>query len=634
MKKSIRTSLVVGSLVLLTVITSAPALVGAQAYYNYGTGYNARPYWNTVANMSVVQGQSLSASVQAIDENGDPLTYTLIQAPQGASFNSPSHLFTFTPNFNQLGSFPVTISATDGKSQPVNVTFYVNVSTDYGHSVYGGGDSYGYYNQAPYFTNTNSYYVASSGSTLNFYVTAIDPEGQLIRYSASGLPAGASFNNENHQFTWTPISGQRGTYALTFYATDGNATSVPLNVSIVVDGGSANYYANNNQYYPNNQVVTQYSTNTYGYNTNANYYSGNGCIASTPATYAIAGQTYIYAARACNANGYSTMYQLLVAPTGAMVDSQSGLVSWSVPANAVNQDYQFVLSARTNYSSEPVLQKFAVTVSGGTPVVTTVNNPVRNVVRYIQTPAAAPVAPAPTPVVYYPTAINGQTVNVTAGRVVPPTNYQYYGATAYGAMAPMPATAVDISTFNIAVRVSTDRQMIVTWDTNKPTRGEVVFGYSSQSRGPDLDRTILNYDFTTGQLSSLDTRHEANLGMLDLNRTYYLRVISRADNQTDISREIIFIPMTTQEGKIIVNQSEGAASASAALGNFLTSGGFLFFLLLIVIGLIVYLIMISRRPVTSRGVSEISLHDEPEIQFHHNGNGNGNYPNSSNGANH
>ncbi len=633
MKKTFITTSIIAGLAVLIALTAAPIPVGAQLVQYYG-GYNARPYWNKLSNLNVVQGETVNATVTAVDENGDALTYAILEAPQGSTFSNATRTFTFTPNYTQLGSFPVVISATDGKTQPVIGTFYVNVSTNFGHYTYGGGDAYGYYNQAPYFSTTNSYYIASTGSNLSFYVTAIDPEGKQVRYSVTNLPAGASFNSETRQFSWTPVSGQRGSYTVTFLATDGGATSIPLSVSIVVDGGVVNYNNNYNatNYYPNTQYQTTYNVGSvYG---NSSVYDMNTCSFSVAPKTAIAGQTYTYVARACSANGLPLTYQLVGGPKGAVIDSQTGLLSWSVSPNAINQAYPFVVSARNSYMSTPLLNSFSVSVTGGTPVVTTIANPTKNVVRYID----APVTTVSTTNVasYYPNQYsytNGQVVNVTAGRVVPPTNYAYYGATAYGAIAAMPATSVDITTFNISVRVSADRQMIVAWDTNKPTKAEVVFGYSSQSRGADLDRTILNYDFTTGEVPGYTTRHEANLGKLDLNRTYYLRVISRADNQTSISREIVFIPMTTQEGQIIINQSEGAASAVGTLSNFVVSGGFLFFLLLIVIGLIIYLIVISRRPTVAAHTAHVA-HEEPVLNLHHeNGHGheNGNGHNGNNG---
>ncbi len=638
MKKTFITTSIIAALVVLITLTAAPIPVGAQLVQYYG-GYNARPYWNKLSNLNVVQGETVNATVTATDENGDVLTYAIIEAPQGSTFSNATRTFTFTPNYSQLGSFPVVISATDGKSQPVVGTFYVNVSTNFGHYTYGGGDAYGYYNQAPYFSTTNSYYIASTGSNLSFYVTAIDPEGKQVRYSVTNLPAGASFNSETRQFSWTPVSGQRGSYTVTFLATDGVATSIPFSVSIVVDGGVVNY---NNVYYPMNSTVvsnpsTYYPTysNVGSYNTN--YYAGSNCSVNVGISKtAIAGQRYTQTLSSCDTSGRPMSYRLVVGPDGAGI--VGNLLSWGVPANAVNKEYPFTISASNGIAIATV--DFKIAVTGGTPVVTTINNPVKNVVRYINAPATTVSDTNVT--AYYPNQYsytNGQVVNVTAGRVVPPTNYAYYGATAYGAIAALPATSVDITTFNISVRVSADRQMIVSWDTNKPTKAEVVFGYSSQSRGADLDRTILNYDFTTGEVPGYTTRHEANLGKLDLNRTYYLRVISRADNQTSISREIVFIPMTTQEGQIIINQSEGAASAAGTLSNFVVSGGFLFFLLLIVIGLIIYLILISRRPIVAEH-SAHAAHDEPVLNLHHensnghsngNGHGNGNGHDAGNG---
>lgn len=597
-----------------------PAGVGAQmAYYS---GYNARPYFDRLSNQTVVQGQSLSASISAIDENGDPLTYAIIQAPQGAALNVITHVFNFTPSYNQLGSFPVTLSVTDGKSQPAFGTFYVNVTTDLGHYVYGGGDAYGYYNQAPYFSTTNSYYVASSGSNLNFMVTAIDPEGQTVLYSVQGLPAGASFDSNSRKFSWTPSYGQRGTYTLTFSATDGISTSSPFTVSVVVDGGVSN------STYGNNQPIalpSYNSANVYGYPYGMNSSVGQTYFTNSPSTVAVAGQLYSYSAQVFSPNGRQVTYQLTNAPTGAYINATTGYLTWAVPAATVNnQSIPFTITATDGYSTVAT-QNFALLVQGGSPEVATITNPAKNVVRYVRVPAATtPAAAAPTTNVasYYPTAYTGQgMITVNTGRVVQPQNYSAYGASAYGTVN-LPLQAVDINAFNIAVRVNSNKEMLVSWDTNKPTKAEVVFGYSSQSRGQDLDRTILNYDFTTGEINDLSTRHEANLGALDLNRGYYLRVISRVDGQTDISREIVFVPMTTQGGQITINQTNGAASAFGVMGSFLTGGGFLFFMLLVVIGLIVYLIILNRRPTNLAEASndEIQLrlnHDDARNNGHH-----------------
>ncbi len=553
-------SVVTGSFVI------APLAGTAQTAYMVNP-YNARPYWQRIANASVIQGQTLSTTALATDDNGDVLTYAALQLPAGASFNPTSRIFSFTPSYNQLGSFPVVLSVTDNHSAPVTTSFYVNVSTDLGHYVYGGGDASDYYNQAPYFTSTNSLYNINSGSMVQFSVTAIDPEGSEVRYSVSNLPAGASFSSQTRTVSWTPSASQRGVYTLVFTATDGVLQSVPFNVTITVDGGVNRFSA---------------PTSVMSAPTSAPYFISN------PLTVAIAGQTYVYAAQAVSPAGTTLRYTLLNGPVDAVLNSSTGVFAWTVPLAAADQTAPVSISVTDGYGT-PVTQSFTMNVVGGQAATRTV------VTRSVNTTRASQPTATPVSVSYYPT--NSQTVYVNTGRTVIPsnyvaTNYGVYGASAYGSLI-LPGNTLPIQAFNVAVRVNAKNEMIVSWDTNRATIGEVVFGYASHTRGGDTNRTILNYDFTTGSIDGSVTRHEVSLGALSLSQTYYLRIISRAGTDTDISREIVFIPMRTDEGKIIINQSEGAASAAGTLGA-LTGNSTLIFLLLIVIGLLVYLIWSSR----------------------------------------
>ncbi|WP_424353209.1 disaggregatase related repeat-containing protein [Methanosarcina mazei] len=59
------------------------------------------------------------------------------------------------------------------------------------------------------------------GKTLSFSITASDPDGDSLTYSASGLPTGATFDGNSRLFSWTPTSGQEGTYSVTFVVSDG-----------------------------------------------------------------------------------------------------------------------------------------------------------------------------------------------------------------------------------------------------------------------------------------------------------------------------------------------------------------------------------------------------------------------------
>ena len=56
--------------------------------------------------------------------------------------------------------------------------------------------------------------------TLTFALSATDPDGDSLTYSASNLPTGANFNPTSRTFTWTPGYGAAGNYSVQFTVTD------------------------------------------------------------------------------------------------------------------------------------------------------------------------------------------------------------------------------------------------------------------------------------------------------------------------------------------------------------------------------------------------------------------------------
>jgi hypothetical protein len=49
---------------------------------------------------------------------------------------------------------------------------------------------------------------------LSFVLSATDPDGESLTYSADGLPSGAALTGPT--FAWTPVSSRAGTYPVTF----------------------------------------------------------------------------------------------------------------------------------------------------------------------------------------------------------------------------------------------------------------------------------------------------------------------------------------------------------------------------------------------------------------------------------
>ena len=96
---------------------------------------------------------------------------------------------TYTPDADWSGTDSFTYKASDGTldSDPATVTI-VTTSSD---------------PQPPVLDPLGSR-SGTVGQLLTFTVSAVDPNGDPLTYSASGLPSGASFNATTHTFTWTP----------------------------------------------------------------------------------------------------------------------------------------------------------------------------------------------------------------------------------------------------------------------------------------------------------------------------------------------------------------------------------------------------------------------------------------------
>ncbi len=76
------------------------------------------------------------------------------------------------------------------------------------------------------------------GQQISFIVEASDPNGTIPSLSAGPLPAGAQFTDNKDGtgiFDWTPVQGQKGSYNITFSASDGSLTANQRVLFVVYD---------------------------------------------------------------------------------------------------------------------------------------------------------------------------------------------------------------------------------------------------------------------------------------------------------------------------------------------------------------------------------------------------------------
>ncbi|MBN1841395.1 MAG: putative Ig domain-containing protein [Deltaproteobacteria bacterium] len=77
-------------------------------------------------------------------------------------------------------------------------------------------------------------------SLLTFTVTATDPDGDTLTYSAGNLPTGSSFDADTQSFAWTPGYGSAGNYAVTFTVTDSGAPAQSDSEQVTITVGDVN----------------------------------------------------------------------------------------------------------------------------------------------------------------------------------------------------------------------------------------------------------------------------------------------------------------------------------------------------------------------------------------------------------
>ncbi len=135
------------------------------------TAVNSKPQLTVPELKNALPGQYITATITAVDADGDAVTIKARNLPKGALFDSTSsRLFQWTPGSSQSGAYTVTFIATDQYAAADTATWRINVET---------------LNQAPRITSfspadtvVEAYYY----ETLAFSVSAMDPDNNKLTY--------------------------------------------------------------------------------------------------------------------------------------------------------------------------------------------------------------------------------------------------------------------------------------------------------------------------------------------------------------------------------------------------------------------------------------------------------------------
>jgi len=177
----------------------------------------------SIPNKEVEEDALLTFTLSVQDPDaGDSMTYHALDMPDGATLDAATGEFSWTPTYEQAGSYRVLFRAEDeaGLFSPYRfMTICVkNV------------------NRRPVFDPPAQNRTIEERALLMFTASATDPDGDYITYHAEGLPSGATFNRYGGRFMWRPTYEQAGVYTVTVTAEDGLGllSEPPLDITITV----------------------------------------------------------------------------------------------------------------------------------------------------------------------------------------------------------------------------------------------------------------------------------------------------------------------------------------------------------------------------------------------------------------
>lgn len=139
------------------------------------------------------------------DAQGDPLTAMLVAGPSHGTLSLDANgSFTYVPAADYHGPDAFSYAPRDAVSAGNTVTVSITVRP---------------VNDAPELAPVANVAV-DAGTTVAFTLQASDADGDVLAFSALGLPAGAALDAATGAFVWTPLHAQAGVYPITFVATD------------------------------------------------------------------------------------------------------------------------------------------------------------------------------------------------------------------------------------------------------------------------------------------------------------------------------------------------------------------------------------------------------------------------------
>ncbi|MDI6787025.1 MAG: M6 family metalloprotease domain-containing protein [Planctomycetota bacterium] len=402
------------------------------------------PVLASPGDKQVNKGSNLLFVLSATDPDGDNITYSMTSTPTvtGATFNATSGQFSWTPGYTQADVYVVTFTATGFLlSDSKTITITVN-NVDWPPTLTSPG------------TKT-----VNEALTLNFTLSATDLDGDIITYSAIGLPQGASLDSTTGIFQWSPDYTQSGNYSVTFVASSNSLSDSKTILIIVYNVDRAPQLTS-----PGNKNVNE-------------------------------AQLLTFTLSATDPDGDSIVFTMTSTPTatGATMNSSTGVFSWT-PDYTQSGIYVVTFTARAG-PTPPLSdsKQITITVNNITSGPPLLNSPGDKTVPENATLSFSCVATTPDGIndITYSMVgtTTGATLNATTGLFSWTPNYTQSGDYVVTFTVTSLSWGADSKTIRITV-INTDRAPILTSPGNKEISEGAELRFTLSATDPDADSIV------------------------------------------------------------------------------------------------------------------------------------------------
>jgi len=266
---------------------------------------------------SVIAGQAYSFQPTASDPLGQPLTFSIANAPSWASFNTTSGKLTGTPTGAQAGTYPnIVITASNGTANASLPAFTITVAAP------GAPDT-------PEIGGTPATSV-TAGQAYSFQPTASDPEGKVLSFAIINRPAWASFNTATGLLSGTPTSADTGSYpSIGISVSNGTSSAALPAFSLIVSKATV---------------------------------PGSPTISGAPATSVVAGDDYRFTPTTTDLSGGKLTFSIKNAPGWAAFSATTGELS-GTPTAADVGIYSNITISVSDGKTTATLPEFPIVVT-------------------------------------------------------------------------------------------------------------------------------------------------------------------------------------------------------------------------------------------------------------------------------